>query len=49
MEQENSEKDVDTYAQFVGDEVCLPDEQDRKLMDRVTKRVKENEGNPRRI
>ena len=36
----NSEKDVDTYAQFVGDEVCLPYEQDIKLMDRVTKRVK---------
>ena len=49
MEKEISEKDVDTYAQFVGDEVCLPDEQDIKLMDRVTKRVKENEGNPRRI
>ena len=38
---------VDTYGQFVGTEVCLPDERGRKMMDRVTKRMKKNEGNPR--
>ena len=49
VDQENYEKSVDTYDQFVGAEVCLPDEQGRKMMAIVTNRVKENEGNPRGI
>ena len=47
MDQENDEKAVDTYDQFVGTEVCIPDELGRKTTSRVTKCVKENEGNPR--
>ena len=34
VDQENSEKDVDTYDQFVGTEVYLPDEQGRKIIAR---------------
>ena len=49
MDQENSKKAVDTYDQFVDAEVCLPDERGRKMADRVTKRVKNNEGSPRGI
>ena len=44
--QENSEKAVDNYDQFVSAEVCLPEERGRKMTDRFTKRVKDNEGNP---
>ena len=40
MYQENPKKAVDTYDQFVGTEVCLPDEQGRKMMTIVNKRVK---------
>ena len=46
-DQENAEKAVDKYDQFVGAEVCLPDERGRKNMARFTKHVKYNEGNPR--
>ena len=49
VDQENYEKTVDTYDQFIGAEVCLPDEWGRKMMARVTKRVKYNEVNPRGI
>ena len=47
--QENSGKAVDTYDQFIGDEVCLSDQRVRRMMDRVTNRVNYNNGNPRRI
>ena len=40
VDQENSEKAVDTYDQFVGTDVGLPDEQGIKIMTRFTKRVK---------
>ena len=43
----NAEKDVDTYDDFVSAKVCLPDERGRKVTARFTKRVKDNEGNPR--
>ena len=49
MDEENSEHAVDIYDQFVGAKVYLPDEQRRKMMARVTKRVKDNKGNPREI
>ena len=49
MDQEHSEKVVDTYDKFVGYEVCLPDEQGEKIISRFTKRVKDNKGNPRGI
>ena len=42
VDQRNSEKAVDTYDQFVEDQVCLTDERGRKMMARVTKRVKYN-------
>ena len=45
----NSEKAVDTYDQCVRAQVCLPDERGRKIMARITKRVKDNKGNPRGI
>ena len=31
VDQENSVKAVDTYDQFFGDEVCIPDEQGEKI------------------
>ena len=46
MDQENSEKSVDTYDQFFGAEVCLPDERGIKMMAIVTNLVKENKGKP---
>ena len=49
MDQENAEKAVDTYDQFVGAEVFLPDERGRKIMASTTKRVKNNDDNPRGI
>ena len=49
MNQENSENSFDTYDQFFGAEVCIPDERGRIIMARVTKRVKYNRGNPRGI
>ena len=49
VDKENSEKDVDTYDQFFGAGVCLPDEQGIKMMARVTKRVNYDKGNPRGI
>ena len=49
MDQENSEKAVDIYDQFVGAEVYLPDELGRKMISRVTHRAKDNKGNPRGI
>ena len=45
VNQENSEKDADAYNHFVGSEVCLPNEQGKKMMARFTKLVKENKGN----
>ena len=47
VDQENAEKSVDTYYQFVGAEVCIPDERWRKMIARVNKSVKDNEVNPR--
>ena len=41
-----SRKYVDTYDQFVGAKVCLPDERGRKMMSRFTKRVKYKEDKP---
>ena len=49
VDQENNEKSVDAYDQFVGAKVFLPDERGRKMMARVTNRVKYNNGNPRGI
>ena len=49
LDQEISENSVDTYDQFVRAEVCIPDERGGNIMARVTKRVKDNEGNPRGI
>ena len=49
VDQENSENSVETYDQFVGAQLCLPDEQERKMMARFTKRVKDNKVNPRVI
>ena len=46
VDQENDENYVDTYDQFVGAEVCLPDKLGRKIMAWVTKLVKDNKGNP---
>ena len=46
MDQENAEKDIYNYYQFVGAEVCLPDERGRKMMARVTNSVNYNKGNP---
>ena len=48
VDQENSEKAVDTYDRFVGAEVCLPGERGG-VMARVTNHVKDNEGKPRKI
>ena len=45
VDQENSENTVENYDQLVCDEVCLPYEQGRKIMARVTKRVQDNGGN----
>ena len=47
MDQENSEKDVDTYNRFFGAEVCLPDKLGKKIIARVLTCVKDNKGNPR--
>ena len=47
--QENYERSVENYDQFVGAEVCLPDERGRQIMARVTKNVKDKDGNPRDI
>ena len=41
LDQEESEKFVETYDQFVGTEVCIPDKLGRKMIVRVTKSVKE--------
>ena len=49
VDQENNEKSVDAYDQFVGAEVFLPDERGRKMMARVTNRMKYNKGDPRGI
>ena len=49
MDQENSEKAVDNYDQFVGYKVCILGERGRKMMARVTNRMKYNKGNPRGI
>ena len=43
------EKAVYTYNHFVGAEVYLPGERGRKMISRVTKRVRDNNGNPRGI
>ena len=45
VDQENTENAADTYDQFIGAEVCTPDEKGRKFMARVTKRLKYNEVN----
>ena len=42
MDQEDYEKSVGAYDQFVGSELCLPDERWRKMMARVIKHVKDN-------
>ena len=39
LDQENSEKALDTYDEFVGAKVCLLDQQCRKMTARVTNRV----------
>ena len=39
VDQENSEKSLDAYDQFVDAEVCLPDQRGRKMISRVNKRV----------
>ena len=49
VEKENSDKDFDSYDQFVGAEVCLPDKGGRKTTAIVTKHVKDNKSKPRRI
>ena len=49
MDQENYEKAVDTYDQFVSAELCLPDERGIKIMARATNRVKYNKVNRRGI
>ena len=49
VNQENAEKAVDTYDQFVSTEVCLPDKLRSKMMAIFTKSVKYNEGKPRGI
>ena len=46
VDQENAEKAVDTNDQFFGPEVCLPDEQKKNIIARVTKHVKYNTSNP---
>ena len=46
VDQENSEKAVYTYDQCFDAEACLPEERGRKIMTRVTNRVKENKDNP---
>ena len=46
VDQESSEKSINTYDQFVGSMVCLPDERWRKIMARVTNHVKDKEGTP---
>ena len=48
-DQEKYEKAVDTYGQFVGDEVCLPDELGSTMMDRFTNHVKHNKDKPKEI
>ena len=48
-DQENDEKSIDTYNQCFSAEVCLPDERWRKIMTRVTNRVKVNDGKSRGI
>ena len=45
LDQEIAEKAVDNYDPFVRAEVCITDEQGRKIMAGVTKCVKDNEGN----
>ena len=49
VDQEYSEKDFHTYDKFFGAEVCLPDKQGIKTMERVTKRVKDKNVNTRGI
>ena len=44
VDQENSEKAVDTYDQFVGAEACLPDEQGEKIKARVTQECEGQQG-----
>ena len=49
VDQENTGKAIDTYDQFIGAEVCLPDEREIEMTARFTKSVKDNKGNPRGI
>ena len=49
VDQENSEEAVVTYDQFVSPEVCIPDEQGRKIISIVMRRVKDNNINFRGI
>ena len=49
VDEGNAENAVDTYYQFVGAEVCLPDEREIEMTARFTKSVKDNKGNPRGI
>ena len=45
----NAEKAGDSYDYFFDAELCFPDERKRKIISRVTKHLKENQGNPRGI
>ena len=49
VDQENTGKAIDTYDQFIGAEVCLPNEQGSKMMARFTKNMKYNESKTRGI
>ena len=46
VDQENAEKFFETYDQFFGAELSIPDERGRKMMARFTKLVKDYKGNP---
>ena len=49
VDQENAENSIDAYDQFFGAEVCLLNKWGIKRMTRVTKSLKNNKGDPRRI
>lgn len=46
VNQEDPVLAADTYDTFLGAEVCLPDDKGNKLMARVTKRIKDDNGEP---
>ncbi len=47
VDNSDARKLADTYDQFLGAEVAIPDQKGSKTMARVTKRVRDNDGNPR--